>query len=606
MVDGTTTNPAPPSSERPGPGPASMVEIALCFALVTAAVHLAFLLFRTLVLGRVASTGIHLLWITPASYTLLCGGIVWGGALAAMVWPHPFIRSATFFALAATSVFSVLLLVKQIHPYASLALAVGIAARWARASREMTAPRRWLRTTNVVLVTLVGLGTLAAWIAPPLRESLIERRLPPAAPNAPNVLLIVLDTVRARNLGLYGYARPTTPHLERWAREGTIFDYAIAPAPWTLPTHASLFTGMPPTLLSARFTQRLDDAARLPEVLQRRGYVTAGFSGNNAYGTSEAGLARGFQFYLSHRSTPGDILRVAMPLQTALWKSVVTSRSPRRMLRALRRFDLRTPYITRGEPHLTATELRTRAVSWLDQHRGRPFFMFVNFFDAHTQERPPRPDQIRRFADSPQPIDRYDSAIAYADEEVEALMSALRSRGLLDRTIVALTSDHGEHHGERGLREHANSLYLDLLHVPLVIRYPGAVPAGSRVSTPVSLVDLPATLLALAGAGGALPGRPLLGAAHDGVASGPVLSDVERAVAMTVPGPTQRGAMRSLVDAQWHYIRNGDGIEELYAYRVDPEERRNLADTPGHAAVLESMRTALAGMPRGYETDHDE
>jgi len=236
---------------------------------------------------------------------------------------------------------------------------------------------------------------------------------------------------------------------------------------------------------------------------------------------------------------------------------------------------------------------------WLEQHEGRPFFVFMNFFDAHEEWAPP--DQIRRFADRPKAIDRYEAAIAYQDQEVATLLDTLRARGLLDRTIVVLTSDHGEQYGEHGLTNHGNSLYLTLLHVPLVIRYPALVPTGAGVGEVVSVVDLPATILSLAGAPAVLPGRSLADAWHGGAPRGPVLADVERAISETVVGPTSRGAMRSLVDSQWHYIRNGDGVEELYAYRSDPEERTNLAGLPAHAGILASMREALARMPPGYE-----
>jgi arylsulfatase A-like enzyme len=578
----------------------SLFEIALWFALTAALVHVTWLLFRSFITGGVISAGLHTAWIAPGSYALLTFGAVALPVLVLFVWPAPIVWSAGVFSVAAVSLISALLLVRQLHPVAALFLALGLAARWAHAWRTPGTRPAFVRRTNLALMVLVAAGTAAAWLGPPMREASIERALPPAAVDAPNVLLIVLDTVRAKNLSLHGYHRPTTPRLDRWAREGTVFDYAIAPAPWTLPSHASFFTGISPTLLSARFLHKLDgDEPRLAEVLQQRGYVTAGFSGNNAYGTAEAGLGRGFQHYVSHRASAGQLTTFANLFRTRLWEELVGSRRLRGVLRAFWHFNLTTPYIVHGESFLGAPELRAQTLEWLAAHRERPFFVFLNLFDAHTQGRAPR-HPILKFADGRQKVDRYDSAIAMIDEEIETVLESLRRDGRLDRTIVILTSDHGEQYGEHGLQEHANSLYLPLLHVPFVVRYPSKVPAGVRIGDTVSLVNMAATILDLAGAHGALPGRSLLEASRQGTAE-PQLSDVERATSVTVEGPTQRGPIRSLIDDRWHYIRNGDGAEELYAYRADAAENTDLAKVADQAEVIKSMREALARMPPGYE-----
>lgn len=574
-----------------------LLEACLWFALATSVVHLGSLLWRALVLGEVVSAGIDLVWMTPASYGLLFMSIGLLGALLSFACAYTFIPIAAVFVLVTLSLLSIFLLVHQVHPYAGLVLALGIAARWSHSWRD-PARRPRLRKRNIALLTVFVIAAVGVRLAPSVQGPANE--LPPAAPNAPNVLLIVLDAVRAKNLSLYGYERATTPHLDRWAREGLVFDYAIAPAPWTLPTHGAMFTGLSPVSLSARHTRLLDDesAPRLAEALQQRGYATAGFSGNNAYGTAEAGLGRGFLEFVAHKSPLSDVTRIAMPFQTQLWKSLIAARRPLGVLRALVRFDLTTPYFLRGEPFLTTGELAGRAVEWLDRHQGRPFFLFMNLFDAHEFWAPR--DDLQRFAERPTRIDRYDAAIAYQDREVATLLDALRARRLLDNTIVVITSDHGEQFGEHGLHGHGNSLYLELLQVPLILHYPARVRAG-RIGEPVSLVDLPATILALAGAGGALPGQSLVETSTAAAPSRPVLSDVEAAVSRKVIGRTRRGPMRSLIDAEWHYIRNGDGIEELYAYRRDPDEQRDLAKVSAHAGTLESMREALARMPPGYE-----
>ena len=578
------------------------LELAVWFVLVVSTVHIAFLVPREFLVELVATAGVDMVWITPLSYALLLLPIGLLATLLLLVRPDPIIGRMTRFVLASLSALSVLLLVRQLHPYASVVLALAIGLRLTKVWSDPAAGRRFRRRTAVALAVLLAIGTLAARIGPSLREFLMRRRLPAARVDSPNVLLIVLDAVRAQHLSLYGYGKPTTPALDRWSREGVVFEHAIAPAPWTLPTHSSLFTGVPPTELSAGWARTLDGSRpKLAEVLEQRGYVTAAFSGNNRYGTAEAGLLPGFQKYRSHISAASLLRRTAMPFQTNLWKTITSARTPRAALQAARRFDLHTPFRP-SEPFLTATQIREETLEWLSRTAGRPFFVFINLFDAHEMWAPP--DRIRRFADRPGDIDRYAASIAYQDSEIEMLLGELRARGLLDRTIVVLTADHGEQFGEHGLQEHGNSLYMTVLHTPLVIRYPPLVPQGTRVDGVVSLVDVPATILELAGAPGALPGRSLADTWRDGATRTLVLSDVERTASEDMIGPALRGPMRSLVDSHWHYIRDGDGAEELYAYRTDPGELINLAKSPAQRAIIVSMRRALARMPPGYEAVH--
>jgi arylsulfatase A-like enzyme len=171
--------------------------------------------------------------------------------------------------------------------------------------------------------------------------------------------------------------------------------------------------------------------------------------------------------------------------------------------------------------------------------------------------------------------DAYDEAIAYLDSELDALFGALASTPRLSNTIVIITSDHGEQFGEHRLLDHANSVYLSLLHVPLVIVGPG-VPAGQRTPEPVSLRDIAATILDAAGVTGTtLPGQSLLShaAASDTDSVSLLLAEVERTVKGAFPWwfPAQRGRVKSLISRDWQYIRNlADGREELFDLRADP------------------------------------
>jgi arylsulfatase A-like enzyme len=177
-------------------------------------------------------------------------------------------------------------------------------------------------------------------------------------------------------------------------------------------------------------------------------------------------------------------------------------------------------------------------------------------------------------------------------------------RGVLDRTIVVVVSDHGEGFGEHGLSGHGKSLYRTELHVPLMIRYPARVPGGARVTTAISLRDLPATLLDLAAQdeeSGTFPGVSLAKLwRNEATSTSPVVSEVSAGINTEPNEPVSRGAMASVFDATGHYIRNGDGVEEWYAYRTDPGEtddrvkRGDRRDSlPAYRALLGALGTNI-------------
>ena len=195
----------------------------------------------------------------------------------------------------------------------------------------------------------------------------------------------------------------------------------------------------------------------------------------------------------------------------------------------------------------------------------------------------------------------YDAAIAYLDAELNRLLVALEARGALDNTIVIVTADHGEQFGEHGLFLHANSLYQPLLHVPLVIRFPPRVPMGRRIQARVTLRDLPATVMDLLArqATQELPGQSLARhwteAASSEALANVAIADVRYADwADSRPWyPVAKGDMSSLTDDHYHYIRNGDGSEELYAIGEDPDERHDLSKRDDSQRLLEQYRKAL-------------
>jgi arylsulfatase A-like enzyme len=286
-------------------------------------------------------------------------------------------------------------------------------------------------------------------------------------------------------------------------------------------------------------------------------------------------------------------------------------------------------------------------LDWLSGRRGggRPFFAFLNYLDAHEPYLVPG-EHTARFGTapgsrwehemllnywdrdktqiSPRDValarDGYDDCIAYLDGRVGALLDELDRRAALEETVVIITSDHGEEFGERGVFDHGYSLYLDAVHVPLVILAPTA-PAGRAVAEPVSLRDVPATVLDLLGlsADSPFPGRSL--AAHwrtpPGAAPPRTTPAISEGDFLTIgldprrgPGPSQRGYTMSQVASGWHYFRDSNGAEGLYDLAADPAESHNLeAAAASHAAIVAFRRSILhliteAAATLGAEPDY--
>jgi arylsulfatase A-like enzyme len=191
--------------------------------------------------------------------------------------------------------------------------------------------------------------------------------------------------------------------------------------------------------------------------------------------------------------------------------------------------------------------------------------------------------------------DGYDRSLAFLDDALGRLFDELQRRGTLDETVVIVTSDHGELLGEQGFMRHGTTLYMPVLHVPLIVRFPPAVPAGVRVDAPVTLRDIPATVLDLIGAsdnefaGKSLASRWL----EPGSAAAPVYSEVREALRIPKRYPNAESDLYSLLDEQHHYIRSSDNTEELYLYSEDPLESRNMAVEGVAEAVLAGLRADL-------------
>lgn len=387
----------------------------------------------------------------------------------------------------------------------------------------------WAVSTAVGVAALLAAATLL-WPRP--------------EPTRPNVLLVVWDTVRADHLSLYGYGRPTTPKLEAWAADATVYERAWSPAMWTLPSHAAMFTGLPASSHGAHGGHRwLDERYEtLAETLHDAGYDTAALS-SNVFASPMANLTQGFQaVQTSYPRRKGEDRALVEAARRHSGRKRIERDASSEISPAFTG-DRRDGW-SRAAFKDAAPVLVDALFGWLDDRAEpeRPWFAFLNLMEAHTPRIPSEaaraallePDVLERglqtdaslFAFNEYIVGRrtysepeleairgvYDATLRELDDATAALIDRLEARGDLDDTVVILVSDHGESLGEHGLFEHRYGVWETLLHVPLVVRWPGRAPAG-RVAEPVSTLDVYATVLDAAEvpAPRQTPSRSLLG-----------------------------------------------------------------------------------------------
>ena len=609
-VPGTT-----PARAADAPAPlraGDIVRYAAWCALAGALLQLVFVAVRKYLLGTMVLQNPQIVWMAPVALLALFTLPAALFMLGARLWPRLVTRRLVLWTFVFLAAVNIALMYERLHKVAILVLAAGAATQLVRtvATRSAGFDRLVRRSLPLfaALVALMGVG-LNGWRALAERRALAA--LPPARAGAPNVLLIILDTVRSASLSLHGYARRTSPLLETLGERGVVFDNAIATAPWTLPSHASVFTGLWTHEHGATWNTALDDAHPvLAEALAARGYRTGGFVANLTFTTREYGLSRGFARYDDYPWTLGELAMNA-PLVSA-----IANRPELRRL--VGHYD--------GLSRRGAAEITGEALAFVDEDRSRPWFAFLNLFEAHDPYLPHAPfdtlfgpvavrgnEKIRLWARGGGRLNKeqltrpevdgmvaaYDGAIAEADYEVGRLLDSLRARGVLENTIVLVTSDHGELFGEHGLFEHAKTPYMPVIHVPLVVSWPGRVPEGVRVAQPVSIREIPASLVALADstAPSPFPGTPLQRVWSGGATVGPVLSELAKDPTAQARGQTA-GTQRvlALVSGQWHYLRSQRGAERLYDYAADPGEERDLARLPEHRGTLLRMRAQTDSM----------
>ncbi len=370
----------------------------------------------------------------------------------------------------------------------------------------------------------------------------------------------------------------------------------------------------------------------LAEYLGAHGYDTAGFVANLDYCSRETGLARGFAHYEDYPIELYDAftryVALGHRLEVPTWACILE--------KFLEKVSRAHPdLVPRSREHAKRGEQVDGAfLEWLSwqQGRRRPFFAFLNNNDAHTPYEVPdrstpgfglRPTSCHdrltflhwnglkkadvSYHDVRMATDVYDDSIAYLDGRLGSLLTELDGRGVLDDTLVIVTADHGEHLGDHRLFFHGCSLYRQLVQVPLVIVEPRGVPAGRIVAQPVSLRDVPATVVDLLGLGrdAPFPGRSLArlwgaGPETDQTLSEPLLMETGKPILLTNQGrePAAKGPIQSLIAGGMHYIHSADGTEELYSLRSDPAEQIDVAGSPMARAVIQGFRDRLAGIFR--------
>lgn len=453
------------------------------------------------------------------------------------------------------------------------------------------------------------------------------RRQPPAVrprvaagpESRPNVVFIVMDTGRKDRYSLYGHFRPTTPRIAELAADGAVFEKAYTVSPWTLPSHASMFTGLYPSQHRAdntegerRFGRPLGpEALTLAEILRAEGYRTACLTANHGVMNASFGLAQGFDFYFDERPHVFDLLAVHL-----------MAKADEKLLRKL---SINAFYLS--------SELNGRVFSWLEKNRASPFFLFLNYMEPHGVFYLPPPAGGRFGAPARPPVvptedilegrttiapeayealaARYDEELAFCDAGLGRLVDRLKRLNLYDSSLIVVTSDHGQLFGEHQFFGHRSVLFEEILEIPLVVKYPRGWAPRPDPQTPLENRELFFLLLEELG----IPSpRPPLRAFKDAEGASYTMAE---AFAFPV-GPERRlerfngtrVAVTRHVPPRPKLILSSLGGDELYILDEDPREQRNRFEDRAELAALlreawAAWQPALRGeaLPAGGDRD---
>jgi arylsulfatase A-like enzyme len=426
-------------------------------------------------------------------------------------------------------------------------------------------------------------------------------RLTASARRRPHVFLVLIDTLRADHLGVYGYPLPTSPHLDAFATEAAVYGRAFAPAPWTRPSCGTLLTSRHPPELGIReqFDALPEEIPLLPQFLRREGYRTAGILASVQV-SAQFGFAKGFDRF--------DSGTAYLP-----WTGA------QQALSRLGLVDYRDVY-----PRYNARQITDRATHWIEEQRqagDRPLFLYLHYADPHAPYRPPpEEDRWREFAGeearllaeppfSPTRhgelsgvradalVARYDAEIAYLDHHLHRLFLYLKEEGLYDESLIIVTSDHGEEFADHGGWAHFHTLYNELLHVPLIIKYPSFLADANRqrIESVTGLIDVVPTIrdvLAAHWSAAGFRGRSLLR---------PELERDDYAVFARNRFPSLRALVRS-TDKLIQEVDPEGGVvtEKFFALESDFGELSDGAlpepSFPDRRARIDEMRKILAAI----------
>ncbi len=403
---------------------------------------------------------------------------------------------------------------------------------------------------------------------------------------SPDVIVVVLDTLRADHVGCYGYDRPTTPALDELARVATRYTQCRSTAPWTVPSHASLFTGLLPFEHGADAYRgadgRIIDARplderhwTLAEALQAAGYRTAGFVANQVYLSEKFGFRQGFDVYSAQRRPGGEIVDAALS-----WLGTSSEQPSFAFLNLL---DCHRPYNIEPLPGGRSAELPVLSTEAPGALLDRLVQVVMGSAAGDAGK---LAQEVRS---------QYDHGVAQADAAVARLIAELRRTGRFDSTLLIVTSDHGEYFGEHSLVEHSKDVYEEAVHVPLIIKGPGQA-QGSVANDPISLAAIPRLVI-----------EQLPKEARALTKSFPAPPGPWAEIRFSRPHDLGKWGARfdrervAVYADRFKLILTLTGSVELFDLATDPKEQKDLsAVQPDLAALLErKARAALASRSPG-------
>ena len=615
-TDSRTENPSATHHHAKTIGWSKVLGIAIWFGILTGVVEgCGLLVFQNLnqeTLDLRISTPI--IWISPVVDVLLFCLLALLIAFASSLYRRIDPVRASSVLLSSLLVYDLLTLTARFSSRSRILLAIGIGFvvnRWLATHQE--AGWQFCRRTLPFVVAGGALAFVGIQGGHQFAESKTIAKLPVPAPDAPNVLLILVDTLRADHLSAYGYIRQTSPNIDALAREGALFENAISDCSWTYPSHVSLVTGrhqfehgrntfaMAPLFHPKQ--NMFDGYPTIGEALEKHGYRTGAFSANRTFFVSNMGFSSGFIHFDDYFNSIPDMF--ARTLVGREFLRLYGKAAKGRVQNQILAYGLHNGF--RKQP----SEINEELLSWIDKTGPRPFFAFLNYLSVHAPYG--APGSLRREPQgTAQDTDLYDQGIEYTDRYIGFLLQALRQRGLDKNTLVILTADHGESLGEHNFFTHGRVLYWDQTHVPLIMWRPGQIPAGFRFVQPVSNVSIAATIMDLLDIDKGEFAGPALTMAwkpDDRVDWPDPISELGQDTRVFKYDAelnrrlitAQTGPMKSMVAERWHLIIHKTLGRQLYDWQKDPAEANNVINTPAGqeaaATMLVKLNNDLSGMP---------